>query len=213
MYLSWLGLSSFKIETKDVTAVTDPYNPSLVAKPLRAKADIVTVSNTENPAHNHIDAIQGTPFVIDFPGEYEVRTVFVQAMDPCGTSDTPSTGMICTFDVEGMRIAHLGDLTTVPPNPVLERMGMVDILLIPVGGGTTLSAQQAVSVINEVEPSLVVPMHYAQKGLKGKEKLAPLSQFLKAMSVSKVSPVERERIRKKDLPGESEGVRVLVFEG
>lgn len=213
MYLSWLGLSSFKIETKDVTVVTDPYSPSLMAKPLRAKADIVTVSNTESPSHNHVDAIQGTPFIIDCPGEYEVRTVFVQAMDPCGESGTPSTGMICTLDVEGMRIAHLGDLTTVPPNSVLERMGMVDILLIPVGGGTTLSAQQAVSVINEVEPSLVVPMHYSQKGLKGKEKLVSVSQFLKAMSVQKTSLVQRERIRKKDLPSESEGVQVLVFAG
>ena len=201
MHLSWLGLSSCKFETKEAVVVTDPYAPSVGPRPLRAKADVVTVSNPEHPEHGHIAALSGNPFVVDHQGEFEVKGIYIE-----GIRDTPTT--MFTFDVEGLRLAHLGDLRAVPPDSVLEKLTGVDILFLPVGGRVTLEPETAMRVVNAVEPHVVVPIHFHQDGWKVSEKLLPVSAFLREIGSSKVEPVDRISIKKRDL---SEKTQVVVF--
>src|SRR5687767_13612524 len=78
MHISWLGLSALKIETKDAVLVTDPFAPTLMKKPLRAKADVVTISIADGPARNTLRATQREPLVIDRPGEFEVKGIVIQ---------------------------------------------------------------------------------------------------------------------------------------
>src|SRR5687767_4951425 len=128
MHISWLGLSALKIETKDAVLVTDPFAPTLMKKPLRAKADVVTISIADDPARNTLSGIQGEPFVIDHPGEFEVKGIFIQGISVSGTDSgrgkaqqemekhkhvsTSPAGehpvTVFTLDVEDMRLAHLG---------------------------------------------------------------------------------------------------------
>ncbi len=226
MHLTWLGLSAFKIESKDAVIVTDPFAPPHAEKTLRAKADLVTVSNPEDDAHNHVSAILGSPFVIDTPGEFEVKGVYVQGIglwrqeaesaterprsrkqSAASSEQAAAASTVCTFELEGMRLAHLGDLRGVPPADVLERIDGVDLLFIPVGGGTTLEPDAAMKVVNAVEPRVVVPMHFRSEGLR--DKLLPADVFLREIGASKVEPLERATIKKRDLT--EEGTTVMLF--
>ena len=210
MHLSWLGLSSFKMETKDAVLVMDPYSPKVSSKPLRAKADLVTISQFGEPAHGHIDAIQGEPFVIDHPGEFELKGIYIQGAE-VPMKDAKKTSTVFWFDVEGMRVAHLGNLETIPSPDVMEKMdGMeVDILIVPVGGNG-LELKQVMKLVNDIEPRIVIPMHYAQEGVNVGTKLNPVSAFMKEMGASNVKPVDRILFKKKDLPS-AEDTQVILF--
>lgn len=228
MHLSWLGLSAFKLETSQAVVVTDPYAPSVTTKPLRAKADIVTVSNPRSSAHGYLDGISGAPFIIDHPGEYEVKGVFVQGLEAqprVGTArpaakrgrlrnaeEAPPNGTtMYTVDLEDLRLAHLGDVREVPSDDTLERLGDIDVLFLPVGGGSTLDPEAAMQVVNAVEPLVVVPMHFEQKGLKLSGKLLPAAAFLREIGASKVEPVERVSLKRRDLAEEE--TKVILFAG
>lgn len=126
MHLSWLGLSSFKMETKDAVLVMDPYGPKVSEKPLRAKADIVTISQFGDPVHGHIDAIQGEPFVIDHAGEFEIKGIYIQGAE-VPMKDAKKSSTVFWFDVEGMRVAHLGNLETIPSTEVMEKMDGLEV--------------------------------------------------------------------------------------
>lgn len=202
MHISWLGLSAFKFETKDTVIVTDPYAPQVAPRPLRAKADILTVSNPASDQHGHVDAVLGSPFLMNHPGEFEVKGVYIEGMEA-----PPST--LFTFDMEGVRLAHLGDIRSAPSDELLEKIDGVDILFLPVGGNGTLEPESAMRVVNAIEPRMVVPMHFAQEGWKTKAKLLPVAAFLREIGASKVEPVERLTIKKRDI-GEEE-TKVVVF--
>ena len=231
MHFSWFGLSAFKLETKSAVLVLDPYGPTVAPRPLRAKGDIVTVSNQDSPAHGHAEGILGAPFIIDHPGEFEVKGVFIQGL-PAGHGEEagsaadvdrpkrragerghPEDGAheptLFTFDSEDLRLVHLGDLRTVPPNDVLEKIAGVDILFLPVGGGDTLDPEAAMRVVNAIEPRVVVPMHFRQEGWKITEKLLPVSAFLREIGAAKIDPVERFSVKKRDLSGEE--TTVVLF--
>lgn len=202
MHLSWFGLAAFKVETLGATIVTDPFAPALSSKPVRAKADIVTVSDRGNPMHHSLSGILGYPFVIEVPGEFEVKGVYVQ-----GVELAPST--LFVFDVEGLRLVHAGSMKEPLSNDVLERLGDVDLLFLPVGGGPTLDPEAAVKVVNEMEPRVVVPMYFATPGLNVPDKLLPATAFLREMGASRVEPVERLSLKKRDLAEEE--TKVVVF--
>jgi len=196
------------METKDAVLVMDPYSPKVSSKPLRAKADIVTISQLGNPVHGHIDAIQGEPFVIDHPGEFELKGIYVQGV-AVPMKDPKKSTTIFWLDVEGMRVVHLGNLETMLSADVLEKMDGVDILMLPVGG-SGLELKQAVKLVNDIEPRVVIPMHYAQEGVNIGTKLGSVSAFLKEMGASNVKPIDRMLFKKKDLP-DAEDTQVIVF--
>ena len=204
MHISWLGLSACKFETSDATVLTDPFAPSVFSPPLRAKADVVTVSNDESEVHNHRAGVLGNPFVIDIPGEFEVKGVYVQ-----GISLSPSSATAFTFDMDGLRLVHFGDMQSPPSQALLERLGEVDVLCLPVGGGTTLAPEAAVKVVNEIEPRVVVPIFFQTEGVKLRTKLLPVTMFLREMGASRVEPVERVSLKRRDLALEETKVVVL----
>lgn len=202
MHLSWFGLSAFRIEAKSAVLVTDPFAPAAFARPLRAKADVVTVSNPDSETHNHVAALQGEKFIIDSPGEFEVKGVYVQGIAAGNVT-------LFTFDLEGLRLAHLGDVRSVPTADVLLKLDGIDVLFLPVGGGTTLEPDAAMKVVNAIEPRVVVPMHFLSEGVKLREKLLPATAFLREIGASKVEPVERMTLKKRDLTEEE--TTVVLF--
>ncbi len=202
MHISWLGLSAFKLETKDAVIITDPFSPSVASRPVRAKADIVTVSAPDDPARNHVAGLSGDPFVIRSPGEYEVRGVYIRGIPFSNTT-------VFLLKVEELCLAHFGGAKQIPGNDFLEKLNGVDVLFLPVGGGPVFDPDDAMKVVNAIEPSVVVPMHVQQEGLKLKEKLLPVSGFLREIGASKVEPVERANVKKRDLNEEETTVLLL----
>lgn len=207
MNIQWYGQSCFKIVSKDLTIFTDPYDKETGLRPARTHADIVTVSHDHHD-HNNVAELKDNPFVINTPGEYEIKSVFVKGISSFhdikeGAERGANT--IFTITVEDMTICHLGDLGVELSEKQIDLIGEVDILMIPVGEKFTISVDTAVKIINQIEPRVIMPMHYA---LPGQKDLSKVDNFLKAMGVKKQT-IEKYSIKKKDLaPDQSD---VIVF--
>jgi len=188
--LTWYGQSCFLLETAAGTRVLmDPFGKATgYPLPPNLRADVVTISH-EHPDHNNIRMSTGSPHVLhgltaDKKGwarveerfrDLSIRSVGVYHDDKRGAARGLDTVFI--FELGGLRIAHLGDLGHVLDDDQLEAIGSVDVLLVPVGGATTLDAYQATRVIDQLHPRLmVVPMHY--KTDAAPKDLAPLDLFL-----------------------------------
>lgn len=192
MDISWYGHSCFRItERGKITIVTDPYADSIGLPPLRLKADVVSVSHQE-PGHNNVEAVKGEPVVIAGPGEYEVGGVFVSGIALHYIDENQARPNVAyLFQYDDLTVLHLGDLAHVPDQSTIEAMGEVNVLLVPVGGGNSLRANQAADVIALIEPHFIVPMHYELPGLS--VELDPVDRFLKSMGISK--PQEEDVLR------------------
>ena len=213
MYLSYLGHSCFKLQDKigpdGVVVVTDPFDSEVVGLKMPSfEADIVTISH-DHKDHNNLKAIRKDPFVIRAAGEYEVNGVFIEGIDAWhDAKDGAERGanIIYRLEIDDISITHLGDLGTTLDTKQLEKLEGTDILLVPVGGIYTVDAAKAVEVINQIEPRIVIPMHYQLPG--GKIKLDGLDKFIKELGL-KPTNEEKLKISKKELPAEDMELVIL----
>lgn len=181
MDITWLGHACFRIKGKEGVVVCDPFGKDLGLTLPRMQADIVTVSH-EHGGHNHATGIGGGPHIIAGPGEYEIKNIFVTGIAAHHDGEGgKSRGKVTIYviEMEDLVVCHLGDLGHVLAQEQIEAIGHVDVLLIPVGGGNSLTAAQAAEVIGVLEPRAVIPMHYQTPGLT--TALDPLSRFIKEM--------------------------------
>lgn len=209
MYIIWFGQSCFKFQGKEATIITDPYDKKVGISLPRLSADIVTVSH-DHYDHSNIRAISGEPFIITSAGEYEISKVSIQGI-PSWHDDEEGkkrgSNIIFVFNFEDVRIAHLGDLGTTLSDQQLESLGNVDVLMVPVGGTYTLNGKQASQVVNQIEPRIVIPMHY--KIPKLTEKLDTVNSFCSELGVQQNGEEEKLKVTKKDLPSEETKVVIL----
>ena len=214
MKIAWYGHSCFKFTVKStngdkIIIITDPFTKDYGLTPPRGGADIVLISHDHND-HNNVKAISGEPFVVDGPGEYDVKRVFIKGIYSFhDTSQGAERGIntIYVIEAEDMKICHLGDLGEKElSSNQLDKIGDVDILMIPVGGIYTINGNEAVKIINQIEPKIVIPMHY--KVPKLTLKLNSLDKFLEEIG-EKGETVEELSIQKKDLIEEK--MRVVVM--
>jgi len=209
MEITWYGQACFRLRGRGVSVVTDPYSPDLGIKLPRLTATVVTVSH-DHKDHNNAQAVKGSPFVISGPGEYEVEGIFVIGVSTFHDAKKgEELGRNTTYliEFEDLTICHLGDLGHVPDQEQIEQMNSVDILLIPVGGHTTLTASKAAEVIGLLEPKVVIPMHYQIPGLN--VQLNSVSRFLKEMAVEAPEKQDSLTITKTQLPEET---RIVILE-
>ena len=206
MDIDWFGQSCFRIREGNVTAITDPYDRSIGYSLPRLRADIVTVSH-DAPGHSAAAAIKGEPKVLARPGEYEVKNIFITgvptAHDKRGGKDR-GANTVYVFDLDGLTICHLGDLGHVPTQPQAEALGNVSILLVPVGGVSTIGAGEAAEIVSMLEPQIVIPMHFAHPDLKFK--LDTATKFFKEMGIKVPAPVPSFKVTKDSLPEETQVV-------
>ncbi|MDP3964335.1 MAG: MBL fold metallo-hydrolase [bacterium] len=209
MYLQWLGLNCFKITTNDTTLITDPYDSSTGLNLPRLQANIVTVSNPDEAMVNNIEKIGGEPYIVSGPGEYEASQVFIRGVvdQVNGQPVQPGFSTQYYFEVDKISIAHLGLLNHQISTKALEVFEGVDVLLIPVGGISSLDPEKASAVISQIEPRVIIPMFYASSGLK--LKLGNIDAFLKTMGAKDPETTDKLRLLKKDLPQEDTKIIVL----
>ena len=204
MEIVWYGHSCFRLKKRGFAAVTDPCGKDVGYNIPRLRADIVTIS-LDAPDYSNRSLIQRKAKVINGPGEYEVKGVFVTGvatdMKKRKVSDR-QRNTIYVFDFDGLTVCHLGNLDHVPSQPQVQALGDIDVLLIPVGAVDTINANQAAEVIGLIGPRIVVPMHYKTKAIK--RRLQPVSKFLKEMGLPATSPVEKLEVTKSNLPSETQ---------
>ena len=212
MEITWYGHSCFRIKEKGVTVVTDPYAESIGYPLPTLKADIVTVSHY-HPGHSNWKKVRGKPKLLDSPGEYEIKGVFITGIATYhdrnkGKSRGKNT--VFLFEFSGISVCHLGDLGHLLTESQVEALNHIDVLLIPVGGVSTITASQAAEVIRQLEPAIVIPMHYKTKGLT--YRLNSVDKFFKEMGIEKPKPSESLKLSRQSLPSETQ-ICLLVNQG
>jgi L-ascorbate metabolism protein UlaG (beta-lactamase superfamily) len=200
MEISWLGHSCFRIRGSQLTIITDPYSPDLgyiLAKPT---ADIVTVSH-QHPGHSYVQGVGGRPRVISGPGEYEIGGSLIIGVatfhDKEGGSQR-GKNTVYLMEIDEVSVCHLGDLGHLLTTEQMEEVGNVDILLVPVGGVSTIDAPLAAEIVRQLEPKAVIPMHYKTEALNWE--LDPVARFLKETGVEQVIPQPKLSFNRSSLP-------------
>lgn len=211
MQIFWHGYSSVRIEAKtgeqECTLVTDPFeNEAAVRFPRTLTPDVVVLSHQDRNRFN-LEPIQGAPFVISDPGEYEVKGVFVNGIQDPKADEGPLRPVIYRFEAEGMTLAFLDGLKRRLTEAELEALPNIDILLLSVGGGDAMDAKTAAETISTVEPRIVIPLSFDVPGLK--QKLGSVDAFCKQLGACERQNANRLKISKKDLPTDQIMVAVL----
>ncbi len=215
MEITWYGHSCFRLTERNyATVVTDPFDHKKVGyDALKLKAEIVTVSH-DAPGHSYVEAVKGVTHTITGAGEFEIGGVFITAVQTNSggkKNKDKIRNTLYVFDYDGITVAHLGDLQEVPTQSEVEALGTVNVLLIPVGGGSSLNAAKASEVVSLIEPNIVVPMHYATP--KSKIHLDSLNKFLKEMGLGKVETQPSLKITRSGLPEETKVVALDYQQG
>lgn len=215
MEITYLGHSSFRIKTKTATVITDPFDPQMVGlKYSGVEGEIVTVSHPHGD-HNAIDKVKGVRKVFDSPGEYEIGGVSIMGYASFHDNEKGAKrgkNTIFIFETEGLRLAHLGDLGHLLDDDLIQEIGDIDVLMIPVGGEFTIGPKEAVEIVGKIEPYFVIPMHYQQPGLNPNSfaKLEPVEVFLKE-SGFQTENLPKFSIKKEDIL-EDQNTKVIVLE-
>ena len=213
MDITYLGHSSFKLKGKTASVITDPFDPKFVGlKYPSCDAEIVTISHNHSD-HNQSQLVKAVRMVINGPGEYEVSGVSIIGMPSfhdAKKGEERGNNTIYVFEIDGLRIAHLGDLGIELSDEQISQLGNIDVLMIPVGGEYTIGAKEAVKVIGEVDPYFVIPMHYKVDGLSPEfSKLEPVETFLSECGLT-VEKIDKFSLKKEDILEESSTKVILL---
>lgn len=215
MQIIWYGQSCFQIITNQGkngqrVIVTDPFDETLGLRVPKLEADILLITHN-HPDHNNVKAVGGSPFLISGPGEYEIKGIYIQgipAFHDKAKGKSRGKNTCYTIEAEEMKLCHLGDLgQSELTEEQIEALGEIDILMIPVGGIYTIDGEDASKIISQIEPKIVVPMHYSLPKLK--LKLEGIEKFLKVMGKKEVEPLNKLSMKEKELPQEETEIVVL----
>ncbi len=209
MQIEYCGHSCFKISTKPladqdkITVFIDPFGEKLGLKPPRGQADLVLTTHNHFD-HNDTSNLKGDFFLINSPGEYAFRGVSVvgiQTYHDDQGGKLRGLNSVYIIESEGVRICHLGDLGHLLDKNQIDKIGEINILLVPVGGKYTIGPKEAVEVIKSIEPSVVIAMHYNVPGLKV-EGLGGVEDFYKELGIKPQEKMAKLKLKKDMFKGD-----------
>jgi L-ascorbate metabolism protein UlaG (beta-lactamase superfamily) len=203
MVITYLGGQCLKITQGDLTIAVNPPGKGSALKGVKFGSDIV-ISTLNHDDFNGIENAsygERAPFVVDGPGEYEVKGVTVQGFGgPTSYGKKPGLNTVYLMNLEGMNLCFLGALEGELPAAANEALDEIDILFTPVGGAGTLDYSGAAKLAVKLEPKAIVPLQYDAASLKS---------FLKEAGGEGAAPQEKLTIKRKDLEGKEGEVIVL----
>lgn len=210
MKVKWLGHASFIFTTENgITVLTDPYVPGAYDGAVRygrikEVVDIVTVSH-EHADHNGVRDLPGSPQVVKGSGEWEFKGIKIQGISTFHDQNEGrerGTNTIFLYEMDDLQLAHLGDLGHIPDENVINALGQVEILFVPVGGVFTIDARQAAEVVKLLNPRIVIPMHF--KTPKLGFNIAGVGEFLKLAPRGKELGKSEVEVKAEGLPAGTE---------
>ena len=206
MEIVWLGHSCFRIKGKETNLITDPFPKNLGYAPVRVAADVVTISHS-HPGHSYIEGVSGEPKVIRHPGEYEIGNILINGFTTFHDNEHGNKlgkNIVYLMEIDQVMVCHLGDLGHIlTPDQVGELSG-VEVLLVPVGGKSTLDGAAAAQTVRLLEPRLVIPMHFKTPATT--RDLEPVDRFLKEMGIKDPEPQAKLLVTKSNLPANTQVV-------
>ncbi len=198
--ITWLGHSCFKIKGSHATVITDPYAPGTGYDLGQPTASIVTVSH-DHPGHNYALGVGGQPRVVSRPGEYEISDALIIGISTFHDAEggqLRGRNTVFQIEIDGLALCHLSDLGHTLTSAQAEEIGSVDVLFLPVGGVSTINAATAAAVVRQLEPRIVIPMHYKTPALK--RDLEPVDKFLKEIGTKQVNTQPRLSVTRSNVP-------------
>lgn len=201
MEIQFKGHSCFTIKNDNgIQIITDPY-----AKAKELRGEIITISH-QSPNHNNLQAVGGNPKILDWPGEYEIEGIAITGIT-ANDEKNLQENIIFKFNIDRIKICHLGDFNRKLTDELLDKIGNIDILIIPVGGGNSLNAEQAKEIIEEIDPRIIIPMHYLSE--EQDTALGTLQDFLRKMGKNEVEAQNIFKITRTQLPEDTSEIVVL----
>ncbi len=184
MTLKWLGHSAFLLTAGNGTRIiTDPYTAgsydgAVGYDPIDEPVDGVTQSH-DHADHSGHQSLPGNPRLVTGTGEFNIGDITVRGFHTWHDHDNGALrgdNVVYLFDIDGLRVCHLGDLGHVLPDETIHAIGRVDVLLVPVGGVYTIDAAEAHEVAGQLGARVVIPMHF--KTAKLGFDIAPIDDFI-----------------------------------
>ena len=201
MKLRWIGHACFSMTAQDgTTVITDPYDKSVGIDMLPLYAELITMSH-EHHDHCEMSMIKGGPVIVRGGKSAEagsVKAYAAQSYHDDAQGMMRGANAIYCFDIDGMKIVHMGDQGCMPSESVLEKIAGADLMLIPVGGTYTVDAVGAKAIIDRAKPRCVVPMHV--KTRRCPYPIDTVQAFLKLMGAENAQPADELDGQKDHLP-------------
>jgi L-ascorbate metabolism protein UlaG (beta-lactamase superfamily) len=206
MEITWIGHSCFLIRGKEQTVITDPCHPDLGYRLGEPEADIVTLSHF-HPGHNYVEGIADDPKQIKSPGEYEIGGTFITGIASFHDEkkgEVRGKNTIYIVEMDGIILCHLGDLGHPLDSHLIEEIGGIGILFLPVGEVSTIPIDTAVEIVRQLEPPIVIPMHYKTEAFTGN--LSPVDKFLDKMRIRELEAKPKLSITASSLPSSTQTI-------
>lgn len=209
MELTYKGANCITIATKDVKAIIDPYDDSYgLPKITGFKPDVVAISQPDGTSNSFKDT-----FNIETPGEYEINKLMIQGISArrhIDSEDEPEKAVMYRFGFDGVRVLVTGNIAPKVSDETLEAIGDIEVLVIPVGGkGLTLDAQAAVSLANQLEPRVIVPVHYDDGKTTYAMPQDGVELFLKELGADNPEKIDKLKVTSRTLPDDT---KVVILE-
>lgn len=203
MIISYYGKAFIKVQVGDLVIAFNPIDKKVNKQAPKFGSDITLISQ-RTPVFSGLDqTIFGnkTPFLVDSPGEYEYKGVFIKGYESTGPAGLINT--IYSLDIEGANICHLGGLADDNLSPdILEDLGNPDIVIVPIGEEGSLAPKYASKIASSLESKIVIPVLFDKKGEE-------INNFLKEMGSKESKSVDKLSLKKKDLDTKETEVVVL----
>ncbi len=213
MVISWYGQACFKLQSGQKTIIIDPFDKKIGLTPPSVNAEVVLVTHSHYD-HNNTGIIRGNPSIVDGPGEYEYHDIHIKGIDSYHDNNKGKergTNTIYLIQYEGLRVAHMGDLGQQDlTEEQIERLGILDVLFIPVGGFYTINGKEASDIVKTLQPRIAVPMHYKIPNLTIDE-LEPINSFVDSMNAQGVEAQDKLTIKSVKSNPEEQRTEVFIF--
>ena len=166
MKIRYLGHSCFQLTNEaGVTLITDPFKGVGYELPKKVKADIVTISH-DHFDHNNAEAVGGSPEWIQGEGNGKccgIQLIGIKTWHDPEEGRLRGKNTVYKITMDDLTFCHLGDIGEACSEEICEKIGSVDVLLLPIGGTYTIDAKQAKEYVDKLAPNVVIPMHYRPK--------------------------------------------------
>jgi len=208
MDIRWFGQSFFEViintdVEKGVKIYFDPYGNNIgLTPPKNLEADVVLVSH-QHSDHNNLSLFKKVGLLVETAGEYSVKGLDIKgilAFHDNVSGEERGPNIIFSVESEGIKLIHLGDLGHLLSEAQTQRIGAPpDILMIPVGGRYSINGKEATRIVKQLEPKIVIPMHYKIPGLD--VELDGIENFCKEMGICVAEPLKKLSIKAGNLAG------------
>jgi len=217
MKIRWFGHSFFEIaiknkENKEILIHTDPYDKSIGLNPPKNLSSNLVLISHNHPDHNNLKVFKTANLTLDTAGEFSVNGAEIKGIltyhDKKQGAEN-GINIIYTIEAESIRIAHLGNLGHILTDDQVNEIGKVDVLIVPVGGGKSLNGEEAAKVVKQLEPKVVIPMHYKIPGLK--MNIDDTEKFCDNLGICPQEPVSTYVLRANNIPRDEKELEIVIF--